>query len=930
MRGRFSLRRPLGAVVTAAALAAAVGVPATIVSSVAAPAAAAVSTQSYSWKNVAIGGGGFVDGIEFSPAQANLIYARTDIGGAYRWNQSTGSWTPLLDWVGQSNWGWNGVVSIAPDPLNANKVWAAVGMYTNSFDPNNGAILRSSDQGATWQSTALPFKLGGNMPGRGMGERLAVDPNDDNILYLGAPNGNGLWKSTDGGVTWAKVSSFPNAGNYAPDPTDTTGYQSNTEGIPWVAFDSATGTKGSPTKTIFAGVADLQNPIYESTDGGATWTRVAGQPTGFIAHHGLVDPVNGFLYITTSTTGGPYDGASGDVWKLNVATGAWTQVSPIPSSDTSNDYFGYSGLSLDAEHPGTIMVTGYSSWWPDTFIFRSTDGGATWKRLWTFTSYPDRSLSYTLDATSEPWLTFNTAAAPPVPSPKLGWMTEALSIDPFNANRMMYGTGATLFGTTNLTNWDSGGTITITPVVKGMEETAVNALISPPSGPPLVSALGDLDGFVHSSLTTVPSAMFDQPNLTSGDSLDYAELAPADMVRTGEIDKSANPNVNRIGFSTNGGSSWFQGQEPAGVTGGGMAAMSANGNTTVWSPAGAGVFFSTSFGGSWTASTGIPTGATVASDRVNPQKFYGFSAGTFYTSTNGGASFTASAAGGLPSSGSVFIKAMPGHEGDIWLAGGSGTTSGIWHSTDSGATFTKLSPVSAALNIGFGKAAPGQTYDALYAIATVGGVQGVFRSDDAGASWIRINDDQHQYGNIGQAITGDPRTYGRVYLGTNGRGIVYGDPAGPAPSPSPTPTSPSPSPTPTTPKPSPTPTPTPTSPSPSPSPTQTSPAPGFACHVSYAKASEWAGGFTANLTLANTGSTTINSWTVTFTFPGDQQITSIWNASNTQSGENVTATNLSFDGLLGPGGTTSFGFQGTWTNNDSAPAAFKINGTTCT
>ena len=60
-------------------------------------------------------------------------------------------------------------------------------MYTNSWDPNNGAILRSTDKGATWQATALPFKLGGNMPGRGMGERLAVDPNRNSVLYFGAP-----------------------------------------------------------------------------------------------------------------------------------------------------------------------------------------------------------------------------------------------------------------------------------------------------------------------------------------------------------------------------------------------------------------------------------------------------------------------------------------------------------------------------------------------------------------------------------------------------------------------------------------------------------------------------------------------------------------------------------------------------------------------
>jgi xyloglucan-specific exo-beta-1,4-glucanase len=916
----------LSAILTTLATVAAAAVPfvaITAAATTAPSASAATATQPYTWQNVKIGGGGFIDGIEFSPAQQNLLYAHTDIGGAYRWNQSTSTWTPLLDWVGESNWGWNGVVSLAPDPSNASKVWAAVGMYTNSFDPNNGAILRSSNQGATWQSTTLPFKLGGNMPGRGMGERLAVDPNNDNILYLGAPSGNGLWRSTDGGVTWSQVTSFPNVGNYAPDPTDTSGYSSALEGVTWVAFDKATGTTGSATQTIFAGVADLQNTVYESTNGGSTWTRVAGQPTGFMAHHGVVDSANGILYIATSNTGGPYDGSSGDVWKYTIATGAWTQISPV--SSTGGAYYGYSGLAIDPEHPSTIMVTAYSSWWPDTIIWRSINGGSTWNQIWNWTSYPSRSFSYTQDITSEPWLTFNGNPSPPVVTPLLGWMTEDLAIDPFNSNRMMYGTGATLYGTNNLTNWDSGGTITITPMVNGIEETAVLSLISPPSGAPLLSGLGDINGFVHTSLTAVPAAMYSSPSFAAA-SMDYAELNPSVIIRTGDVNKTNNPNVNRIAFSTNDGTNWFQGQEPPGVTGGGTAAEAADASATVWSTGGAGVFYSTSYGGSWTASTGLPTGALVASDRVTPSKFYGFSGGTFYVSTNSGASFTATAATGLPASGNVFIKAMPGHAGDVWLAGGPGTNSGIWHSTNSGATFTKLSNVTAAQNIGFGKAAPGQTYMALYTIATIGGTQGIFRSDDAGANWIQINDAQHQWGNIGQAITGDPRVYGRVYVGTNGRGIIYGDPSGNVtPSPSPSTTSASPTPT-TTPTPTPTPT---TSPSPTPTPSTTGTTATLVCHVSYSTQSQWAGGFVANVTLNDTGTAPINGWTLVFTFAGDQQVTSDWGTTITQSGAKVTATNVSYDGAISAGGNTSFGFQGTWASSDSPPTSFTVNGVSC-
>ncbi len=97
--------------------------------------------------------------------------------------------------------------------------------------------------------------------------------------------------------------------------------------------------------------------------------------------------------------------------------------------------------------------------------------------------------------------------------------------------------------------------------------------------------------------------------------------------------------------------------------------------------------------------------------------------------------------------------------------------------------------------------------------------------------------------------------------------------------------------------------------------------------VAYDKTSEWQGGFTANVTITNNGASTINGWTVAWTFPGDQQITSAWNATVTQSGAAVSATSLSYDATIAPGGSTSFGFQGTWASSDSSPTAFTVNGT---
>ena len=875
----------------------------------AAPAAAGVAAaESYAWHSVPIGGGGFVPGIVFNPTERNLIYARTDIGGAYRWVESTQSWRPLLDWVGQRNWGYNGVHSLATDPVQTNRVYAAVGMYTNSWDPNNGAILRSTDRGDTWQITTLPFKLGGNMPGRGMGERLAVDPNRNSTVYFGAPEGNGLWRSTDFGATWSKVTSFPNAGNYAQDPSDPNGYLSHRPGVVWVQFDKSTGTAGNATQGIYVGVADKDNTVYRSADGGATWSRIAGQPTGFLAHKGVLDSVNRVLYVALSDTGGPYDGGKGDVWKYAIATGTWTKISPIPSS-SADDYFGYAGLTIDRQHPGTIMVATQISWWPDVIFFRSTDSGATWTRIWDFASYPNRSFRYTMDISASPWLTFGTNPQPPEVTPKLGWMTESLEIDPLNSNRMLYGTGATIYGTANLSNWDSGTQITIRPMTAGMEETAVLDLISPPAGAPLISGLGDIGGFRHTSLTAVAPAMFTQPVFTSTTSLDFAERTPSIMVRAGNFTDSDRPNDSHVAFSTDGGANWFQGGEPGAINEGGTVAAAADGSRFVWAPKAQPPVFSVGFGNSWTPAQGLPTESIVESDRVNAGKFYGLSGGRFYVSTNGGATFAATAATGLPTTGR--FHAAPAREGELWLAGDTG----VFHSTDSGASFTKLATVSSAHNIAMGKAAPGRTNPALFTVATISGVDGVFRSDDSGATWVRINDDQHQYGNAGDALAGDPRVYGRVYLGTNGRGILYADPTGTPPSSTTTTTT----------------TTTTTRTTTTTTTTTTPPPPPAGCRVTYG-VNQWAGGFTANITLANTGSTPITNWTLAFSFPADQRITNGWSATWTQppTSAAVTATNLDYNATIAPAASIDIGFNANWTTANPVPTSFTLNNNRCT
>jgi photosystem II stability/assembly factor-like uncharacterized protein len=149
--------------------------------------------------------------------------------------------------------------------------------------------------------------------------------------------------------------------------------------------------------------------------------------------------------------------------------------------------------------------------------------------------------------------------------------------------------------------------------------------------------------------------------------------------------------------------------------------------------------------------------------------------GKVFVSTNGAQNFqeTSKNLPALPdwqmASGS--IQAVPGAEGDIWTTGGKD----IYRSTDSGVTFSTLGTVEESYGLGFGKAREGQTYPCAYLIGKVNGTTGFFRSDDIGKTWVRINDNLHQYASP-TLIIGDPRRFGRVYLGTGGRGILYGEP----------------------------------------------------------------------------------------------------------------------------------------------------------
>ncbi len=731
------------------------------------------SAVPYVWKNVQIVGGGFVDGIIFHPTAKGVRYARTDMGGAYRYNDVTKRWEPMLDWVPYEDLNLMGMESIALDPANPNLVYLACGTYTNPGTPD-GAILRSSDRGHTFQRTNVPIKFGGNENGRGNGERMAVDPNDGKILFLGTRRA-GLWRSNDGAVTWTKVESFPDVTDVPVDPQR---WWEGGSGIDLVVFDPSSGSKGKASSTIYVAASIMnRDNLFRSTDGGKTWKPVPGQPTKYRPGHAVLAS-DGTMYISYGTNPGPARMTDGAVWKFNTKTGEWTDITPVKPSETGRQ-FGYAAVSVDTHNPKVIIASTYNRWINpgiEDDIFRSTDGGGTWKPV-----FEGNDVGI-----------FDYSLAPYVSATPLHWMFD-IEIDPLNSNHAMFTTGYGGWETFNLTAMDKGKPTKWSIMSSGIEETVALELYSPAKGAHLISAVGDYNGFVHWDLDKpAPDGSIHPPYFDNNSGVTGAAMNPDVIVRVGN--PSAHHHDGPIGYSLDGGKSWLEPKSlpKAGVKSGRIA-VSADGTTWVWTPERSAVSVTSDRGTTWAAANGIPSDTRVIADQVNPKKFYGMVlfAGKFYVSSDGARTFTEQALelpGGLPQHGNRGdsrgdnrggqdrIYATPERQGDIWLA----SFDGLYRSTDAGKSFSKLDGVQQLHGFGFGKAAPGSTYPTLYMIGTVNRLRGIFRSDGAARSWVRINDDQHQWGLVLQ-ITGDPKRYGRVYVGTHGRGIFYGDPVGAKP-----------------------------------------------------------------------------------------------------------------------------------------------------
>ena len=758
------------------------------------------NAEAYDWGNVRFDGGGFVSAILPHPTEKNLMYARTDVGGIYRWDVTSSSWKPLMDQFNEADKGLYGTESFAIDPTDPKRIYVLAG--TGYFSWGRTAVLRSEDYGTTWDTTYVGFKDGtgilahGNGMGRQTGEKLAVDPNKPNIILCGSRNA-GIYKSTDYGKTWSslyKVAVSSASGNSL----------TNVNGVAFVMFDESQGklADGS-TATIYIGLSETTDNLQVSKDGGKTWSTIKGGPAKYMPHRAKI--VDGDMFITYADGPGPHSITSGAVMKLNLKTGEWTDITPYDDEEDENKVMqhkknesSYGGIAIDPKDKNHIVVSTLGKYTgrhvtkdeKDNYgdrIYVTTDGGKTWTHGQHYGDIPN------IDANGTDW----------IPGNAIHW-AGSLEFDPFNNKKVWVTSGNGIFTTDDITAkvpvWKFES--------KGIEETVPLDIVSIPNGP-LVTAIGDYDGGVYTDINAPVKRHF--PTVGSTESMGYAPLTGT-LVRTGVVTEYLqyeSKNHNMMYRSDDFGKTWTD-MEVDGILKGskGIVALSADGKVIMHKPENGSTYYrSADNGKTWTAVDLSAGNGRMTPDPVNPDVFYlAGDNGEFYVSNDAGVSFKQISnlktkenwsGDGNP------IRTVPGREGHVWVARDQNqiwqtdgyTHHGLSYTEDGGKTWNDCDIVGTAVAVGIGKAKEGADYETIYIWGgtkdSVGEMQwggteykystiGIYRSTDKCKTFERINDDMHQFGGPGNGkfVQGDMNNFGVVYMSTVGRGTIVGAPEG--------------------------------------------------------------------------------------------------------------------------------------------------------
>jgi hypothetical protein len=680
---------------------------------------------------LAIGAGGQLTGIDIAPDGTKVV--KTDTFGAYIWNRDTKRWDQLV------------TASSMPVSAGAHGVWEIVlapQKTSRIFMIYDNRVYRSDDRGASWKQLLLTGISGAeaNGPRKFANQKMAVDPNNPDVVYVGTPK-NGAWRSFDAGATWQRLTEIA----IGAEP-----------GVAGIAFDASSGTTNGRTNTIY--LPSYGKGVWRSKDAGATWQQIAG-PT-----------IGGPSSVWTAQIGA--DGVywcseHRYVWKY--ANDTWTKI----IRPATHGVIQANAVAVDPKQPGrVIFLTDSAKGGMETLDNGATMVGDTW-----YAKYPAPGIGQV--ATDIAWLQTSDTEYFTLGDAK---------IDPTDG-RLYIAEGIGVWWA----DWPKKFQgFKYTSQSLGIEQLVANDIIAPQGGHP-VTASWDRPFFYSANPEVFPSKYGPVDGAFGmGWGLDYASSDPSFVVgisNWGDKDLS--------GYSTDGGQTWRQfAKKPEWRQGGCIAAASPT--NFVWVSGNNGLPFYTKDGGAtWKRAANVPADGwifayflkrrIVAADRVDVGTFYlyNFQHGLF-RSTDGGDTWALVYRGEIaPFSGyNARLRATPGHAGHLWFATGpqgDASTTGrppdrteFRRSVDGGRTWQSIPGVLGVLDFGFGKAKTAGGYPAIYIAGWVKGQYGIWRSDDEGGNWVHLG--KYPDGNFDHvvAVTGDMNTYGTVYLGYSGSGFAYG------------------------------------------------------------------------------------------------------------------------------------------------------------
>lgn len=699
----------------------------------------------YVWKPMKIGGGGWVVGMDIHPSEKDLLYIRTDVAGAYRWDPATSSWKQIVTAESMpaeiARYGnFRGVESLVGAPGDADVAYMAY----------EGEIFRSSNRGNSWETTSFAqngVKMEPNGDGRQDGERLAVDPANSRIVYFASIK-DGLWRTEDGGASWTRVEGVP------------TGQPPH--GITTVLFDgtSGTGSDGTgiqKTKAIYATLG--REGIFKSEDAGTTWKNISvecGPAFSGTIRDAEIGP-DGTFYVACEKV----EGRPGALWKLPQG-GEWQNITPESSEAERQAFWDVAVNPLDSKHLALIQSGGA--------CFVSKNGGTTWS-------------SHGFDLTSPDILWLG--------SQDNHWLSVGeIAFDPHMPERLWFAEGFGVWRTDDL----ESARIPWRAESAGIEETCGNDIICPPGGKP-IAAMWDIGVFRFDNPDTY-NAQRAAPYFMSAWDLDWCASKP-EFIAAVFRNHNGYGHINETGYSNDGGLTWnifpaVANQEiPADLEYGVIAVSADRPENLVWCPAGRKLpFFSTDLGKTW-AQTGFPDGISstgfdnyyspqkpLATDRVLPATFYFYHTDEgLFRSEDGGASFKKTS-GELPlGRKNSVLKAVPGKAGHLLFAEGhqGNPVGGIWHSTDGGNTWKELPFIEQAFNFGLGKSKEEGGFPTIFVAGIANDETGIFRSTDGGDTWAKIAGYPLGIFDWIDAMDGDKDTFGKVYLAFTSSGFAYGE-----------------------------------------------------------------------------------------------------------------------------------------------------------